>query len=475
VRRYAIVEAPSVLGTAAEFAGVRHAPAALIAAGLADAIGARRAGRVEPPPATGHEPQSRVPNTSAIREYAFRLADAIGDVIARGEFPLVLGGDCSILMGSLLACGRRDRHGLAFIDGHIDFYPPEHNEWDGRAANSELAFAAGRGPLELTDFDIGHALLRDDDVVAIGIRDHANQIKYGRSLPSMMLSFSRDDVRGLGAAETAFRTIAQLTRAGGPAGYFIHFDADAIDGRVMPAVDDPSPDGFSWEETTTLLGALAVHPRAVGLQITIYNPDADTDGVAGRGLVRAVAAALCVEPEVATAKPEPSDQVTLERATPEMAPLLQNLLELYIHELSEIFSVDIRPDGRFGYDRLPLYWTSPDTRHAFVIRCGGGLAGFALVTRGSPASDDPLVLDLAEFFVLRRFRRTAVGRRAAALLWDRLPGNWTVRISAANHPAMAFWKDVIPSYTANLFSEAILRGTPHTWHVFTFPTRDTTP
>jgi arginase len=181
VKRYAIVEAPSVLGTAAEFAGVRHAPSALLAAGLAEAIGARLAGRVEPPPATGHEPHSRVPNTSAIRGYAFKLADLVGEVIARGEFPVVLGGDCSILLGTLLACGRRGRHGLAFVDGHMDFYPPEHNEWNGRAANSELAFAAGRGPVELTDFGLGRALVRDDDVVAIGLRDQSSQIRYGRS------------------------------------------------------------------------------------------------------------------------------------------------------------------------------------------------------------------------------------------------------------------------------------------------------
>jgi arginase len=472
VKSYAIVEAPSVLGTAAEFAGVRRAPAALVAAGLAGAIGARVAGRIEPPPPTGDEPQSRVPNTSAIREYAFRLADAVGDVIARAEFPIVLGGDCSILLGSLLACARRGRHGLAFIDGHMDFYPPEHNEWDGRAANSELAFAAGRGPLQLTDFGLGRALVRDDDVVAIGIRDHANQRKYGRSLPAMMLSFSRDDVRRLGAVNAASRAMARLTRTAGPAGYFIHLDADAVDGRLMPAVDDPSPDGFSWEETVALLGALARHDRAVGLQVTIYNPDVDPDGAAGRGLVDALAAALRAEPDAALAARSRVDAVTLEAATAETAPVLENLLDLYIHELSGIFSVDIGPDGRFRYERLPLYWSEAATRHAFLIRCSGRLAGFVLVTHGSPASDDPQDLDVAEFFVLRRFRRTAVGRRAAALLWNTLRGNWVVRVSEANHPAMAFWKHTIAFYSADVFSETAREGN---WRVFRFQSRSPIP
>ena len=471
MKRYAIVEAPSVLGTATEFAGVRHAPAALLSAGFAETIGARLAGRVEPPPATGREPHSRVPNTSAIREYAFRLADLVGDVIARGEFPVVVGGDCSILLGTLLACGRRGRHGLAFIDGHMDFYPPEHNEWDGRAANSELAFAAGRGPLALTDFDLGRALVRDDDVVAIGIRDQANQVKYGRSLPSMMFSLSRDDVRRLGPAAAASQAIAQLTRSGGPEGYFIHFDADAVDGRLMPAVDDPSPDGFSWEETIALLGAIATHERAIGLQVTIYNPDADADGSAGRGLAQSLASALRAAPASAIETRDPIDAVTLQRATPDMAPLLENLLTLYIHELSGVFGIDIGADGRFQYDKLPLYWSETETRQAFLIRAGGRVAGFALVTRGSPATTDPQDLDVAEFFVLRRFRRTGVGQRAAALLWNALPGSWVVRVSEGNTPALAFWKNALQSYAPLGFSETRRQGSPHPWRVFHFTTR----
>jgi arginase len=98
-------------------------PEALLAAGLAETIGARRAGRVEPPPyVPGLDPQTQVTNAPGLREYAFRLADAVGDVLGRGEFRVVLGGDCSILLGSLLGAARHGRHGVVFIDGHIDFY-----------------------------------------------------------------------------------------------------------------------------------------------------------------------------------------------------------------------------------------------------------------------------------------------------------------------------------------------------------------
>jgi arginase len=294
-RSYAIVEAPSVLGTAPQWGGVRRLPEALLAVGLADDIGARQAGRVEPPPyVSGRDPETQVTNASGLREYAFRLAGAVEGVLSRGEFPVVLGGDCSILLGSLLGMAGRGRHGVVFIDGHIDFYPPHIEEWDGRAANSELAFAAGRGPAALTDFGIGRPLVRDDDIVAVGFRDEANQIKYGCSLPDAALAFSRDRVRRIGPGRTAAQAIAHLTRADGPEGYFVHLDADAVDGRLMPAVDDPAPDGFDWDEMITLLSAVARHQRASGIQLTIYNPDADPDGSAGRAFALAVGTALRV-------------------------------------------------------------------------------------------------------------------------------------------------------------------------------------
>jgi predicted acetyltransferase len=158
-----------------------------------------------------------------------------------------------------------------------------------------------------------------------------------------------------------------------------------------------------------------------------------------------------------------------------MAPLLGNLLELYVHDLSEIFPVELGPDGRFGYDKLPLYWAEPSARYAFLIKCGSQVAGFALATVGSPASDQRQDLDLAEFFVLRAYRRSGVGRRAATALWDTLRGNWIVRVSEANHGGLPFWRDVIESYTAGSFVEFERPGVPHNWRVFRFASNPARP
>jgi predicted acetyltransferase len=163
-----------------------------------------------------------------------------------------------------------------------------------------------------------------------------------------------------------------------------------------------------------------------------------------------------------------SEVVALEVATADRALLLSNLLELYVHDMSEIFPLEVGADGRFGYGRLPLYWSEPEKRFAFLIRSGSRLAGFVLATRGSPATDDPDHLDVAEFFVLRGFRRTGVGRQAAFLLWDRLPGQWVVRVSEANRAGLPFWHAIVQEYTGGAFSESKHPGGPHGTRVFSF-------
>ncbi|HEV7732613.1 MAG TPA: GNAT family N-acetyltransferase [Candidatus Binatia bacterium] len=165
-------------------------------------------------------------------------------------------------------------------------------------------------------------------------------------------------------------------------------------------------------------------------------------------------------------------EVALDVATANDAVLLANLLELYVHDLSEVFpSIELGADGRFGYDKLPLYWSEPEQRFPFLIRCQSRVVGFVLVTRGSPASENPDVHDIAEFFVLRRYRRSGVGRRAAFLVWDRFPGRWTVRVSEGNHPALRFWPGVVSGYARGAVTESERPGSPHAWRVFSFESR----
>ena len=119
--RFTIIEAPSVLGLFPE--GVETLPDALLAEGLGERLEARRAGRAEPPQYDQQrDPDTMLLNPKGIAEYSVALADKIEPVVHMGEFPIVLGGDCSIVLGCLLALRRRGRYGLLFLDGHADFY-----------------------------------------------------------------------------------------------------------------------------------------------------------------------------------------------------------------------------------------------------------------------------------------------------------------------------------------------------------------
>jgi predicted acetyltransferase len=161
--------------------------------------------------------------------------------------------------------------------------------------------------------------------------------------------------------------------------------------------------------------------------------------------------------------------VRLEPAPPAAAGLLANLLELYIHDLSAIYPhVALGEDGRFGYPELPLYWSEPGERFPYLIRRGERVAGFILAKRGSPASNDPQVLDVVEFFVLSQYRRSGIGRDAALQLWQQLPGSWTVRVSAGNPAALDFWRRVIASATHGTAIESSRPGRSHPWRVFAF-------
>jgi predicted acetyltransferase len=161
--------------------------------------------------------------------------------------------------------------------------------------------------------------------------------------------------------------------------------------------------------------------------------------------------------------------VSLHVATEADSTLLSNLLELYIHDMSEVFPhVQLGSDGRFGYSRLPLYWSEPDRRFAFLIRCDDRIGGFILATRGSPAVPDPNVLDVAEFFVLRQYRRAGTGRQAAILLWNRLRGTWIVRVLEKNRGALVFWRDTVAGFTNGRYTESSSSNQPEDWRVFSF-------
>jgi predicted acetyltransferase len=146
--------------------------------------------------------------------------------------------------------------------------------------------------------------------------------------------------------------------------------------------------------------------------------------------------------------------VLIAAAGPEDQARLVALFELYAYDFSEILGLDVGDDGRFRVPVLDAYWTDP-RRHPFLIRVEERLAGFALVQRRSRLTGDEAVHDVAEFFVMRRYRRHGVGERAARWLFGRFRGRWEVRQKPENEAATAFWRRVIGRYSGGRFENVV--------------------
>ena len=151
----------------------------------------------------------------------------------------------------------------------------------------------------------------------------------------------------------------------------------------------------------------------------------------------------------------------------EQAPVVANLLELYAHDFSEFLPLELGPDGRFGYASLSLYWSDPG-RYPFLIKVDGKLGGLALVKTAENSAGET-VWDMAEFFIVRAYRRDGIGTQAAHELWRRFPGRWEVRVMQSNRTGYGFWERAIATWNNGVaVLPARLEKDGKCWYVFAF-------
>ncbi len=290
-RTITLINAPSILGL--RTTGVERLPDALQQAGLKEKLPIQRSETVVPPPYHPHrDSRSKMLNPRAIASYSVALANSIQPVLQAGGFPLVLGGDCTVVLGPLLALKRTGRFGLFFLDGHADFYQPEASP-TGEAADMDLALASGRGPEVVTDIESQKPLVKDEDIVLFGPRDRQQSIAEGSQQVSdtAVHVFELDAISRQGVRQSATVALAQLLRQ--PIkGYWIHLDADVIDDQEMPAVDYRQPGGLTFAELHSVMDLLLATDKAVGLDLTIYNPALDPHGTGAVKLTHLLAASL---------------------------------------------------------------------------------------------------------------------------------------------------------------------------------------
>ncbi len=222
---------------------------------------------------------------------------AVARALADKRVPLVIGGDCALLLGCLAAA--RDafgRVGLMLVDGHEDAYPP-HASTTGEVADMELGLALGRDLPPGLPALTGHLpVVAAEDVVVIGARDGEDLVEEGvASLKGAVAVLDDGEVRAKGVAETIERRAGRLAESAGQ--WWFHLDLDVLSAEALPAVRYRQKSGFDWPETATIGRRALGGPGCVGWSVTDYNPDLDPSRESGRqivellaGVVRAVSA-----------------------------------------------------------------------------------------------------------------------------------------------------------------------------------------
>ena len=149
--------------------------------------------------------------------------------------------------------------------------------------------------------------------------------------------------------------------------------------------------------------------------------------------------------------------VNIKKASRKRLPVFERMMQLYLYDFSEIEGFDVDREGLFrpGPSRLESYWTDPD-RFPFLIYANSKIAGFVLVNDYTCLEENAGAKSIAEFFVMRKYRRRGIGKAAAFLVFDRFPGKWEVRQIRSNLDGYHFWKRVIAEYTENRFTETFL-------------------
>ena len=302
-RAVGIVTAPSSLGLRpnekGKEPGTWRAPEVLLAAGLAEAVSARNRVELARQPYDFNEQRgTRIRNGNTLRAFLLELSTTVQAEFVAGRFPLVLGGDCSVMLGCLYALRRTGGRGLVHVDGHSDFFHPGNYDTRSRlgtAAGMDLALATGRGETPLTQWPgVEGPLVADEDAIQAGERE-ADSADWLQGYPDVQkTAITRLTIQQIlreGIPRTSARIVERLSERKLDRTW-MHVDLDVLDERVMNAVDSPGSPGFDFTQLGLLLRTLIAPGRIAGMTVCIYDPDLDAGHRFARPIVQCLAEAL---------------------------------------------------------------------------------------------------------------------------------------------------------------------------------------
>lgn len=231
---------------------------------LAARLGARDVGQVELPGCAEGPGQGAIEPERCVAAFSLALAARVREIVSAREFAIVLGDECSILLGNMLGLRTLGRYGLVFVDGDDEGPAARWLKCHRELLTSgglDLALATGNGPDALSNLHGLRPYVDERHVVLFG-------------MPRAGGAPWRE------AGEAAAEAVQYLERLGLD-GFWIHVDADLLDGA-----------GLSYDELTDALGVFLASGRAVGLELTLDDPELDPEGVSGDLLVESVVRAF---------------------------------------------------------------------------------------------------------------------------------------------------------------------------------------
>jgi arginase family enzyme len=282
---WTVIEAP--LDCSGTSRGEERAPAALRRAGLLDRVGADA--RVETETrirVSMRDPTIGVIGAAEVRRACAAIGAAVREAVTEERRALVVGGDCTVLLGVFLGLPRGMR--LWFVDGHADFLNGETSP-TGEAADMDLAILTGHGPPGL--LGIAGTLVDPGSVVLLGHRP--DQLSPDIATENARIDPATRALTALEIRKRGARTVGQEVAAGNPGKQtWLHLDLDVLDEQALPAVTYPQPLGLDWDEFVELVSPLAAADNLVGVSVADFNPDLDPDGEYAKRVVDALSAVL---------------------------------------------------------------------------------------------------------------------------------------------------------------------------------------
>lgn len=288
-----IVAAPSILGLRTN--GVQDLAAALLDAGLDRQLKSENQvlylATLNAQYSDKRDPYTHCLNPVPLRNFSIELGKAVNLLLDKDSFPLILGGDCSILLGIMSGLKVRGKYGLIFIDAHADFYEPEKS-LTGEVADMDLAIVTGRGPDMLTNINNAKPYVQDEHVIHIGQRDWAETKKYGSQdiRETTIIRYDLETIEKEGIEQVTAAAIADLDPS--LDGYWMHFDTDVLADELNPAVEYHLPGGINFEQSEYFIGQLLCTGKIIGFDVTIFNPRFDNTGQIAQNITDTISRAF---------------------------------------------------------------------------------------------------------------------------------------------------------------------------------------